>query len=107
MHSRVIRQLCLAGAPLVFAFSGMAHAVVTYSGSEGVQAQVFSNCAGCHDSGVQSGGRRFDTYSFATQHLNAGDLAGAVTATGYSDARANTRVGAGEMPSTGALSGAL
>lgn len=107
MHSRLSRLLSLAGAPLVLAVSAFSHAVVTYSGSEGVQAQVFSQCAGCHDSSLQSGGRRFDTYSFATQSLTAGDLAGAVTVTGYSDARANVRVAAGEMPSTGALSPAL
>lgn len=107
MHSRFFRLLSLAGAPLVLAVSASSHAVVTYSGSEGVQAQVFSQCAGCHDSSVQSGGRRFDTHGFATQHLSAGDLSGAVTATGYSDARANARVSAGEMPSTGALSPAL
>lgn len=107
MQSRFFRSLSMAGVLLVFTLPEMAHAVVTYAGSEGVQAQVFSQCAGCHDASAQNGGRRFDTYAYAVQHLSAGDLSGAVTATGYSDARANTRVNDGTMPSTGALSSTL
>lgn len=99
MSFRSFRSLAPAGALLACMLPSTGLAVVTYSGSEGVAAQVFSNCAGCHDSSAQSGGRRFDTHGFATQYLTLGDLAGAVTATGYSDVRGNVRVGAGEMPS--------
>jgi predicted lipoprotein with Yx(FWY)xxD motif len=104
MRPYFYRLQCLVGAAFLLMAPSHLFAAVTYGGSEGVQAQVFSQCAGCHDGDAQNGGRRFDSHAFATQHLSAG---GAVTVAGYSDARANARVSAGQMPTSGALSESL
>jgi hypothetical protein len=84
-----------------------AWATVTYDGTEGVAAQIFSTCGGCHPS--NGTGRSFASYSLATEYLTSGQSAngGTASVTGYSDARANARVATGAMPSGSPLEQAL
>ncbi|HEX6590823.1 MAG TPA: putative Ig domain-containing protein, partial [Moraxellaceae bacterium] len=73
-----------------------AQAIVTYSGTEGVGANVFNNCSACHNTAGNSSGsaRHFETYGNATAFLSGE----------YNDVRANVRIQAGEMPQGAPLS---
>lgn len=115
MSSARLARALLAGA-LLSACSPLLHAstagslAVTYSGTQGTYANIFSNnsqsssggtCISCHNSALASGAPRsyaptdinFNTYALATSYSASYSL--------YTDQGADQRVSAGTMPPTG------
>lgn len=92
LRATVVFKVVAAG---IFLLALPVQATVTYSGTEGVGANIFNGnsqaaaCSGCHP----VNGRAFDTYANATALVNSAGYGNV-----YNDAVGNTRVQADEMP---------
>ncbi|GLQ33341.1 beta strand repeat-containing protein [Litoribrevibacter albus] len=106
----------LRSAPLLVLMSPQAQAVVTYNGTDGVQANIFNSnsvqvCTGCHNSALVGAvarssapdGVNFDNYAEATATVSDLDFSGVIDGNDANHVRASFRVNAGTMPPNGAL----
>ncbi|MFC3150850.1 putative Ig domain-containing protein [Litoribrevibacter euphylliae] len=103
--------------PLVWGMcTSLAHAVVTYNGTDGVLANIFNSnsvqvCTGCHNSALVGAvarssapdGVNFDNYAEATATVADLDSSGMIDGDDANHVRASFRVNAGTMPPNGAL----